>query len=228
MGWVYSMAFSADERELVALHETAERDNRGGALRRRQWCPGRYGRTVLVGPVVETDQEAPDGARDARRARRRDAHRRAGRDPRRPHAGRAAHVRRRLDRPHRPQPRRPDAAARAQGRPDPLRRPRLGRRAARVGPPPGRGPAARLHPRWTHGRERGSRQPDPALGRRAADDPGDARRPLRAHHRAGRQPRRADALQQRARRQDHALGPQRRAPARPSVRAPATRPPAQR
>ena len=48
---------------------------------------------------------------------RRDAHRRAGRDPRRAHAGRAAHVRRRLDRPHRPQPRRPDAAARAQGRP---------------------------------------------------------------------------------------------------------------
>ena len=111
------------------------------------------------------------------------------------------------------------AADRAHGRPGRVRRPRLGRRAARAGRPPGSGPAARLQRGRTHGGDRRPRQPDPALGRRAADDPGDVRRPLRADHRAGLQPRRPDALQQRARRQDHALGRRGRAPARPSVRA---------
>ena len=220
VGWIYSLTFSADQRELVTLHGTP---TEGTEVRRFDVDSGAQvgtGRTILVGPVIETEQEAPRvlatrdgrgvvtliGGQVALRDARTLATLRTFDDALTGHIALSPDDRTLL-------------LGRKDGR-DPLRRPRLGRRTARAGPPPGRGPAARLHPRWTHGRQRGSRQPDPAVGRRAADDPGDAHRPLRAHYRAGGQPRRANALQQRARRQDHALGPQWRAPARSSVRAP--------
>ncbi|MDA0166058.1 winged helix-turn-helix domain-containing protein [Solirubrobacter ginsenosidimutans] len=58
VGWVYSVAFSADERELVALHETASGTTEVGRFDAGTGAQVGTGRTVLVGPVVETDQEA--------------------------------------------------------------------------------------------------------------------------------------------------------------------------
>jgi DNA-binding SARP family transcriptional activator/WD40 repeat protein len=59
VGWIYSMAFSSDERELVILHETPSGRTEVGRFDADSGAQVGTGRTVLVGPVVETDQEAP-------------------------------------------------------------------------------------------------------------------------------------------------------------------------
>ena len=184
--------FSADQRELfTVLTEPTDGNDRCSASTRTAAPHIGPGAAVLAG-ARDVDDVAcrTRGARDARRAPRRDA---ASAGASRSTTPRTLAALRTFADAATGQialsPRRPDAAARAHGRPGRVRRPRL---RACGGARPARHQGAVVQLAFSaDGRTaatRGPRQPDPALGRRAADGPRDVRRPRRAHHRAGLQP----------------------------------------